>query len=296
MVLNRLGGEIDITQLSIETPRQMPSSLWGEIERVLTPERQNKLFAQVRARRERIHTESTPYFNAAANLKLLFPERAAELKLDIEAWKILKEKAQESTSSESVIDSNSIQGPPDLDAPPTFSLHSLMTAKILYPDRYAEFGIDKEKEDEIIGKIRDAYKHWNTPLINSFIYSYRAKVLFPHRFHEVSSDAPSLLSWQKLIEQEKINGNWMDFARYAAYFKIVFPEKIDELEIGDFEWSHMLQTLKDSNLTADSLFPWNLKMLAAEKIVPSSNGIDIIMPTRPEEAEMEQTMPTERNF
>jgi hypothetical protein len=299
MVLGRLDQEIDITQLGIETPGQMPSHLWYEIERDLTPEMQDNLFAQIGVWRERIHDDSHTYFDAAVNMKLLFPERASELGLDQEVWGILKQKAGNDISQESVVRPNSPNGPSDAGSPPAFRLRTLYCAKVLFPQKWGEFGIDKPREDVIVRKISLLLNHEDFHTSSSSLANaFYAKALFPHRRQEFNFGEQASLRWQREIEHQKKEGMWLDLARRAAYFKFVFPEKMDKIIIEESDWENMRQDLTSSTWPWDTRreLPLYLKMLAAEKVVPSSKGIDIIMPPRPDEDETELSVPEGRNF
>jgi hypothetical protein len=298
MVLEELRSKINITELTTGDPTEGPDFLPYDIERELTPARQESMIQRVKEIRLKTHILSLPYFHAAINTKLLLPHRADELGLDEEIWEIIKEAAEDSISEESM-PNHSPQGGPHI-----FHLTNLLWAKILFPEKYSEFGIDKVKEDEMIPKIIESLDEVNnlmstqSPIqrwANYTYHAYSATVLFPHRANEFKFSEFIRQGWVTSIMENRGGGDWREFARELAMLKLVFPQTAREVPITASNWKNMAALLKGSNWDPEKSLPVFLKMLTAEKIVPSDNGVDIIMPYRATNSVVEP-MPEERRF
>jgi hypothetical protein len=202
------------------------------------------------------------FLDKAKNVKILFPERFSQLRINKDDWKGMK----------SCLANYSADGKWD------DVRHVAMCMKILYPDKESQLYIPSEFWDESLEKLKKQRKNnW------TFFASIASdmKVLF------YDKDCPNIemgnyrYMLNKNIDDESWEGMqndlkklrekkwWSNFAGLAANMKILCPEKVSQLDIDDEAWKGMGKSLEEyhNDMWVAGVFEEvvNMKILEADK-------------------------------
>lgn len=294
MVLESIENLIDINALNIEEPEHRTGIF--DPRRDITKKQQADMFEKVQGLKENDKLfDYDTYFNTAEHIKLIFPDRVGELRLDNEAWQRLKEQVVSDTSAESVTHI----APANWDKP-HFSTRGLVQAKILFPEKFSELGINQPKENEIVNKIierlttssfgDDQVERWRNFAQNAF----DAKLLFPHRVGEFELNDNTFSEIKYSLERLKETERWEEFAQTAACLKFLFPERFDEIVMDEDTWDNLRDLLKTEDFASYAAL--YLTILAAKKIDLNDKGLEIIIDDADAANEQTPFLPNQRKF
>ncbi len=214
---------------------------------------------------------------ALAYAKLLFPQRTEDFKLRPETQKTFEE----------LID-YADQNDDDL----------LLARKILLPEAHKQFCADKElfQYAKSVAKVIISPL---TPRYKFFSDVARMELTFPgikeeskvvkNRKDEIH---PLLSKCGELSTDEEL----FNFLNNCASFRILYPNHMNELkELNSNTKSKLLRYAKDEKTTS-SIALANMKILFAEKIINTDEGIEIIMPKLTYPTIKQPELPEKRNF
>lgn len=257
--------KIDIKKLAVEEPEKK-----SEIKVSFDPEKEitNEDWERMKENLKNRRGDNWPnFFIRAVEIKLLFPDRTAELRLDDErVLGAMKEGLGKYRQKNKWWQ---------------FS-EAAMEAKILFPERAAELGLDEQARKEMKKKL-DHYKE-NKSWGEFAEQAMRVKIVFPHKASELGLTEEFWKNQKKRLERPRRNRYlyWGgDFAERAAVMKILFPERVPELGLNKETWEgmegYLVERRNHGQLANFSKQAINMKILAAEEVKVSDNGLEIIM-------------------
>ncbi|MDO8618746.1 MAG: hypothetical protein Q7R49_02245 [Candidatus Daviesbacteria bacterium] len=165
---------------------------------------------------------------------------------------------------------------------------SLAAVRTLYPDRLGEFGIDSywPTLKSVLGKLLKppifVVDNYDAEL------SMMSRIAYPNRqvpeikIQEGYTDEPLLFQFDYLKEQKR----WQEFSEKAAYTKVLFPKRIEEMELDKDAWENMQSQLdgikRDTRFSNTSWKDFvsmaaNMKILAAQEVRFTDHGLELVM-------------------
>lgn len=223
----------------------------------------------------------------AMRMKILFPERVAELNLDNEVWQKMK-KRRESFFLGRIKEWG-------------LFFEEAAEAKILFPERVSELELDEGIYEEGKKGIEALSKKGELAYLLNLVTNI--KILFPEKSSELSLNEEI---WKKIEEQAQKwyeENNWGMFSGWAASIKICCPTKMARFNLNDRAWSGMKQESKEIYDSEDAqrkaIFlsqMMNMKILAAKEARITEQGIECTMPSGGNFKEEKPDLPVRKRF
>ena len=149
--------------------------------------------------------------------------------------------------------------------------YQAMHLKILFPDKTADLDLDSAWQGMkgILESDRRNNNWWGFTK-----QAMRLKVLFPERVSELNLD---VIAWQKMKDrlEKALNPSYQ-----ATYLKILFPNKMSDLNLNPV-WQKTETALEecreDNDWSNFANLAMNLKILAADKVETTDQGLEITM-------------------
>lgn len=282
--------KINIHDLTVEEPEKETesSSAVFDPERDISNEDWQKWRDEfVGSMRKAEHIgDKTNCLDSAVPLKILFPERSEELEIGEDTWRMLSEIYDTETRVEHTSD-------------------SLFKMKILFPEKFKDIKFnspfDKIKWDSMAGELNrkreDVLKE--SYLTNPFTeLAMKLKIIFPEKTNELGLDDDVAEKLKECIKGERDRNSWYNFLINASNFKILYPEKANEINLDADFWEkakHALHT--DCQGMNPSFFAACLKILVADRVEITDEGLKFVMPEKKEKSSfVNPEMPEQRKF
>lgn len=282
---------LNIKDLTIEDPEKKveTSSVVFNPERDVTEDEWDEMKTEFLKNIEnsKYITNRLDSLTDAVWMKILFPERSDELNLTENLWDDLKSIYDSEFRSE-------------------YTSDTLMKMKILFPEKFNEFKpdlasqFDKMKwesmKEELAKYKKESLEDEFSPTSNFSELARKMKIAFPEKVQELGLDDEIANQMKRYINDNK--DRWYNFLTNAANFKILFPERTNELNLDDKFWKNAKKVYKTGCQGLNpSFFAESLKVLAAEKIDITDNGLEFTMPTKAESIQSANPeIPEQRNF
>ena len=256
-------------EMMFDPEKEITEEEWGKMKDVLEKDRKEGKWQ---------------YFSIQARaMKILFPERTKELNLNQDAWQGMENEALEQLKSEFYREHKGY-----------FASYWAADMKILFPEKTPKFmdeGSFQGTKDEL-ERLRKEHR-WR---VFSGLAA-RMKILFPERVGEfgISED-----DWREMkrgfeyvrkttkkeaFRREEYWENpekqvWHgDLTREAASMKILFPERVGELNLDKAAWQRMRKELEQYRKWGqwDDFAPdaSRMKILAAKKVEVDKSGLKV---------------------
>ena len=252
-------GRLD--EVVVEEPNEKKKGIIFDVETEIGEEGWEKIKAFYDSKRDKGRLSIL-----AERLKIIFPDKIDRLDLD-GIWEKLKALYGD---NESLV----------------INISSATTIKILFPERVSELDLESKwlafKED---------FKGSSINKVGLGIYIKQAselKILFPNHIDELDLES----KWEDIkegYEKLKQEKRWLLVSNQLARFKMLFPEKMEELNwqenlgqmINNFRFDFGdNEGLKNANLAI--LMARNLKIIAAKEIKITDQGMELVMPEKEE--------------
>ena len=218
------------------------------------------------------------------SMNILLPEKMEELDLkNEETWQgmrdYLKKLLKEGSSSDHLV--------------------SYATAmKIIFPERFSEFYVGGEVWEGMKNRLnreREAANWWAFAIL-----ALEMKILFPDRSSEFLDDT-AREGMEKLLKKMRSEKIWYNYFQQAMQAKVLFPDRASDLYPDKTAWKeikeHLMRARTDSRGETFLEIAMHMKLLAAEEIKITDQGLEIIMPKEnPEFKEETPPMPQTRKF
>lgn len=210
--------------------------------------------------------DDQPLLEVASGLKILLPEKMQEFDLE-KVWDRIKYSCQDNQSA------------------PFFLKQVLTAAKILFPERIGELTWTNKDWQEII-RLLGRYKsdalesNGSRGVIDFISIAADLRIFLPEKADELRNEDIAKMAEEKFKERSYKNYNLIG-AEYISKFKILFPERMENLGLGKEFWKKM-----KSDLHEESYGRWvakrgaALKIIAAEKVEITDNGLELTMPQK----------------
>jgi len=267
---------INIKDLTLEEPpkkRELPF----DVERDITEEDWDKLCRFLEEISVDDPARRSSFAYVAMNTKLLYPNKPAEY------FEGLAEK----------IKSSAEQNRPD-----SYQNFSLIAAalKVLSPEKFSEFHIDNN-DWQGMKEVLESYKngdHWD----NFAWHAMKMKIIFPNKTSELFLDENAWFHMEETLFRHRNNN---DRALFAMEMRLLFPEKVLDFRIDKQMWDEMGKALTQSRIENEyydfSTLAVTMKLLAAEEIKITDQGLEVIMQKEKSEFKEETPpMPQTRKF
>ena len=277
---------IDIGRLTIENPK-IEKELPFDAERDIGPEIIQRIKRDLRHTREGRRWDS--FVAIAKCLKLLFPQRQADLGLDEQAYQGVRGRLEQYIRDKHWGN----------------FLTYAVDAKLLFPHHQNELGLTevfwKEMQKTMEG--RRERKEWG----GLVFYAKYCKILFPQHQAEIELDDEAWLDTYKDVEDYRAKGHWNSFCEYAVRLKLSFPQRQAELKLDDVDWQGMnkelARQLHECIVNGEEAYPFfahalNMQILSAEEAYINEKG-EIVINMRKSKVDLRQEktpMPKVRNF
>jgi len=271
--------KINIHDLAIEEPENAPETF--DAEKVVTPEIWEQMMAAMECYREE-PASWIDFAGQAAAMKIICPER--DVVVDDVAWQKMKREMEKYRL--------------DLaeELPHFYGL--AMHMKILDPERSKQ-----DVNPDVLGAAIDQvlnlkYKQYreDEEWDNFSSIAMAMKILNPKIDLNIDEE-----TWQGMksqlelyrsdvkIDQPDEDGAFMYFSQLAMKMKIICPQRADELNLDQDTWARLRDELEEwrpdvggnpSNWQEFTLECMRQKILAAEKVEVTDNGLEITMPEK----------------
>jgi len=218
------------------------------------------------------------------SIKLLFPDKVSELRLDQGVWDGMSGQLDIERTSHEWQQFTRVA----------------MALKLLFPTRISELKLDDSVWEGMKDKL-DKYR-FQTDFVSYLTHALRMTFLFPARKDEMGLGETVWNGAKRQLENNHRKGKWAIYAQHAVAMKALFPKKvIAELKIGKDEWDRMKEMLpmlwSDNDMGKFMAHAMHMKLLAAEEIKITDKGFEIIMPKdEPDFREEIPPMPVARKF
>ena len=167
---------------------------------------------------------------------------------------------------------------------------TVLQSKVLQPQKYEDYDYNPKPFEELIEYINKVGK-FDTRML--FTSAFGASLAFPEKMKEVEC---SQERWKQLREQAKefiSQGKYYELVTHLCFVKLMYSDKL-KLKLNDNLWQKFFEQIKNQEKTEwMSLLNYivKLKILKAEKIKLTNQGVEFIMPREKEEGEPEVTKP-----
>ncbi|NQV13473.1 MAG: hypothetical protein HQ530_04210 [Parcubacteria group bacterium] len=151
--------------------------------------------------------------------------------------------------------------------------------KILFPDHVSELNLDDETT-QVIDQHLEMFKSFNDP--NNYLgLAWASEILFPGRC-EFELDEARWNNYKGFLEDQRQEDRIGIYTSALTDLKIVLPEYVNRYGLDNKIW----QDMKDKLDTFRGEEKWlvfgelasNLKVLAAEEIKTTDQGLELVMP------------------
>lgn len=257
--------KIDVKKLALEEPEKK-SELPFDPEKKITPDDWQNLKIYL----EKFRNESRWAFfgSLAMEMKILFPERTEELKIDDEAWREMKKSLVRRTQTDDVAGAT----------------REIAALKVLFPERAPSMLKSLGPDKFWVPQKRRLKEYREHRLWDKFLaHAEKMKIIFPERTTKLNIDDAT---WGNLKESLRTEATDR-FAKKAAFMRVLSPDRFADLKIDKplFEKSGvMLEEYRRKNDWLSFLDQAAaLKILSAEKVEVTYKGLEITMPKKEQE-------------
>jgi hypothetical protein len=284
MVLESLDkSQIDITRLSIPEV-QLPSEMPFDVERDLDENDWENIMDSLKHYRN--EEQWGNFYMLAHEIVLLDEKRRPDLDLNDEVWqgyrKLIFKFRQNSQW--------------------TLLARQIANGRELFPEREREPELQEIDESTWREMLANCEKERNMPAIGKFVSSASSLVrLRPDRAAELKlteHDWQEIKALLDIFHPLHSAPDPYEFSRVEVASRILFPHRAEELKLTKETWASMQESLMERrarNSFTVAEFASNLKILAADSVLPTKQGLKLSMhPT----GKMVETnnMPKTRNF
>ena len=220
-----------------------------------------------------------------SHLKLLSPDRFSEIEFD--ETRILQDLQKQIDHPKGTHKQDKL-------------FTSALYIRIAFPNKTLEIGFGGENWDKLETLIQNSSVDHKTGRNNLLKRFLAAKVLFPERFARLNIDEDIWQGLSLLLEDPLRKKDWILYDERAMKLRIIFPERIHAFELQK-NWHLALGKLKQLRLNESwvgyLVLAYALKLLAAEEIKITDQGLEVIMQReKPEFKEETPPIPQTRKF
>ena len=274
--------DLKLQDLSFEDDRKEKRPLFDPEEEISNEVRQS-LFNELE--RERRFPSWTLVLRDAARLKIVFPERTEELKLDKTTLESIKSVLPNQTELfEKHFDGGSAKS----------YIEYMSDLRLCYPEE--EYIADKDVKRRLVRAIRTfTYVPGILAQIGADLRIWTRKSA-----EELGMSDSKWNDLKEMLEKNRTESQWYDFLKLAANLKILHPERYDELKVDLEAWKNMKELLerfiKTKHWFVVLEIAFYLKVLAAEKINFTDQGMELVMEKSEDFKQTKKPRPERKNF
>ena len=222
----------------------------------------------------------------AAGLKILSPERMDKLDFEDKTKEVME---------------NFLISSRDIEVWDYF-IAQAYALQIVFPGRISGFLLDDITWEGIKGELeKHRAKDWEV-FAN---HAMAVKIAFPNKKSELQLDNTAWEGMKDILQQYRIDRDWMSYTIHAVNMRILYPEKTTGLGFDTLPWKEIKDEIKEPLTGSETKDFWRrlcvafmyLKLLAAEEIKITDQGLEVIMQKeKPEFKEEIPPMPQRRSF